>query len=752
MIENFRGDLKILTARNLLDGMNDKQAEAVACTEGPLLIMAGAGSGKTRVLTHRVAYLIEEKNVNPWNILAITFTNKAAREMRERINKLIAEGAEDIWVSTFHALCVRILRRDAEKIGYDRNFTIASTSEQRTLMKRILADNLNVDVKKFDPRAVLSAISNAKNDLKTPAELRKDATDPFSQVVSDAYELYQEQLQNNQALDFDDLIMQTIRLFKESPETLAFYQRKFHYIHVDEYQDTNEAQYQLVSMLAQTYRNLCVVGDADQSIYGWRGANMENIMNFEEDYPDATVIKLEQNYRSTKTILQAANEVIENNINRKAKTLWTQNADGEKIHYYRADNANDEAFYVVKQIQQKMRTEGKHYGDFAVLYRTNAQSRVIEETFVKANIPYKLVGAHRFYDRKEILDILAYLRLAANPNDSLSFARVANEPKRGIGATSLAKLQAFAEMNGLSLIEAAENVIMTGVSGKAATQLESFAKLIRRFNELEKTKNITELTELILDESGYKQSLQAKNTLEDQSRLENLEEFMSVTKQFDESWEPEEENSDPFVDFLADLALVSDQDSVDEDPDEVTLMTLHAAKGLEFPTVFLMGLEEGIFPLGRAVMDESELEEERRLAYVGITRAEEELYLSNAFSRMLYGRRQSNQVSRFISEISDELLQSDNETLANYQPKTKVDVPFAKKPVYRKPAGTVEKSQGTGAEKKQWNIGDKVSHKAWGTGTVVKVSGSGEDIELDIAFAGQGIKRLLAAFAPITKI
>ena len=752
MIENFRGDLKILTARNLLDGMNDKQAEAVACTEGPLLIMAGAGSGKTRVLTHRVAYLIEEKNVNPWNILAITFTNKAAREMRERINKLIAEGAEDIWVSTFHALCVRILRRYAEKIGYDRNLTIASTSEQRTLMKHILADNLNVDVKKFDPRAVLSAISNAKNDLKTPAELRKDATDPFSQVVSDAYELYQEQLQNNQALDFDDLIMQTIRLFKESPETLAFYQRKFHYIHVDEYQDTNEAQYQLVSMLAQTYRNLCVVGDADQSIYGWRGANMENIMNFEEDYPDATVIKLEQNYRSTKTILQAANEVIENNINRKAKTLWTQNADGEKIHYYRADNANDEAFYVVKQIQQKMRTEGKHYGDFAVLYRTNAQSRVIEETFVKANIPYKLVGAHRFYDRKEILDILAYLRLAANPNDSLSFARVANEPKRGIGATSLAKLQAFAEMNGLSLIEAAENVIMTGVSGKAATQLESFAKLIRRFNELEKTKNITELTELILDESGYKQSLQAKNTLEDQSRLENLEEFMSVTKQFDESWEPEEENSDPFVDFLADLALVSDQDSVDEDPDEVTLMTLHAAKGLEFPTVFLMGLEEGIFPLGRAVMDESELEEERRLAYVGITRAEEELYLSNAFSRMLYGRRQSNQVSRFISEISDELLQSDNETLANYQPKTKVDVPFAKKPVYRKPAGTVEKSQGTGAEKKQWNIGDKVSHKAWGTGTVVKVSGSGEDIELDIAFAGQGIKRLLAAFAPITKI
>ena len=344
-----------MTARNLLAGMNEKQAEAVACTEGPLLIMAGAGSGKTRVLTHRVAYLIEEKNVNPWNILAITFTNKAAREMRERINNLIQEGAEDIWVSTFHALCVRILRRDAEKIGYDRNFTIASTSEQRTLMKHILVDNLNVDVKKYDPRSVLSAISNAKNELKTPAELKKEATDPFALIVSDAYALYQEQLQNNQAFDFDDLIMQTIRLFEESPETLAFYQHKFHYIHVDEYQDTNEAQYQLVSLLAKEYRNLCVVGDADQSIYGWRGANMENILNFEEDYPDATVIKLEQNYRSTKTILQAANEVIENNVNRKVKTLWTENNAGEKIHYYRASNANDEAYYVVKQIQAKMR-------------------------------------------------------------------------------------------------------------------------------------------------------------------------------------------------------------------------------------------------------------------------------------------------------------------------------------------------------------------------------------------------------------
>lgn len=741
-----------LTTRNLLDGMNDKQAEAVACTEGPLLIMAGAGSGKTRVLTHRVAYLIEEKNINPWNILAITFTNKAAREMRERINKLINEG-EDIWVSTFHALCVRILRRDAEKIGYTRNFTIASTSEQRTLMKHILADNLNLDIKRYDPRAVLSAISNAKNELRTPAELKKEASDPFSEVVADAYELYQEQLQNNQSFDFDDLIMQTIRLFEESPETLAFYQRKFHYIHVDEYQDTNEAQYQLVSMLAKTYRNLCVVGDADQSIYGWRGANMENILNFEQDYPDATVIKLEQNYRSTKTILQAANEVIENNANRKDKTLWTQNDTGEKIHYYRASSANDEAYHVIKKIQEKMQQGSKSYGDFAVLYRTNAQSRVLEEAFMKANIPYKLVGAHRFYERKEIMDLLAYLRLAANPNDSLSFTRVVNEPKRGIGATSIAKLQNFAELHGLSLLEASEDVVLTGISGKAAKQLSAFAKMIREFNELEKTKNITELTEIILDKTGYKQSLKDKNTLEDQSRLENIAEFLTVTKQFDENWTPEEEDSDPFVDFLADLALVSDQDSVEEEPDEVTLMTLHAAKGLEFPVVFLMGLEEGIFPLGRAAQDEAELEEERRLAYVGITRAEEELYLSNAFSRMLYGRHQSNPVSRFISEISDDLLQSENETLGNSLSSTSSQkvVPFAKKH-YKKPAGTVEKNEGTGAQKLAWAIGDKVMHKAWGQGTVVKVGGTGDEVELDIAFSGQGIKRLLASFAPIQKI
>ena len=739
---------------DLLAKMNDKQAEAVQTTEGPLLVMAGAGSGKTRVLTHRVAYLIEEKGINPWNILAITFTNKAAREMRERIDKLVGEGAEEIWVSTFHALCVRILRRDGEKIGYNRGFTIASSSEQRTLMKHIMAD-LNIDPKKYNPRAILSAISNAKNDLLTPEQYQEQASGMFEDLVAKAYVEYQDRLQQDQAMDFDDLIMKTIDLFKEAPAVLEFYQRKFKYIHVDEYQDTNEAQYELVNMLAKASRNLCVVGDADQSIYGWRGANMENILNFEKDYPDATVIKLEQNYRSTKTILEAANKVIENNVNRKAKTLWTENAQGEKIHYYRGNTDSDEAYFVVKAIKEQMQQKGRQYRDFAILYRTNAQSRKIEETFVKANIPYKLVGAHKFYERKEILDVLAYLRLATNPQDSLSFERVVNSPKRGIGATSMQKLQDFADLHGISLEEAAENVALTEIKGKAVNELQKFAQLIRKLHDLEEKESVTELTEDILEMTGYRAELEKTKSLENQSRLENLDEFLTVTKQFDAQWQPEDEESDPFADFLADLALVSDQDDVD-DSNEVTLMTLHAAKGLEFPVVFLMGMEEGIFPLSRAQMDEDELEEERRLAYVGITRAQQELYITNALSRMLYGKRQINAASRFITEIGDNLLHSENEG-ANYissgnSAVRRTNAPFARKtPVYRKPAGTVDRPQGTGADKKSWKVGDKVQHKAWGEGTVVKVTGSGEDMELDIAFKDQGIKRLLAAFAPITK-
>lgn len=753
MIVYLTRGLNLSVENNLLQGLNNKQQEAVKSVAGPLLIMAGAGSGKTRVLTHRVAYIIEQNLANPWNILAITFTNKAAREMRERVDKLMGEGAEDIWVSTFHALCVRILRRNAERIGYERAFNIASTSEQRTLVKRLLAA-LNVDSKQYTPRTILETISNAKNNMVTPEEFASNAKGPYEEVVAKVYRQYQEELHRNQAMDFDDLIMKTIELFKEFPDVLEYYQNKFHYIHVDEYQDTNEAQYELVTLLAARYRNICVVGDADQSIYGWRGANMENILNFEKDYPDATVVKLEQNYRSTKNILKAANAVIDNNINRKDKTLWTDNAAGDKVHYYRAGNENDEAYYVIKQVQKLRQDQDYDYSDFAVLYRTNAQSRVIEEALLKAGIPYKLVGAHKFYDRMEIQDVLAYLRLATNPDDSLSFRRVVNVPKRGIGTTSVDKLADFATMNNITMLEAARQAGAANIRGKAQGQLLAFADLIADLHDFQMEHNITELTDEILQRSGYKEMLETEKTLENQSRLENLEEFKSVTAEFEKNWMPTDEESNMFVDFLSDLALVSDQDDVEEDAPEVTLMTLHAAKGLEFPVVFLIGMEEGIFPLGRATEDDGELEEERRLAYVGITRAEKELYLTNAQSRMLYGRRQINPASRFITEIDTDVLVSEGHKASEIaRPAGRRDYPFDR---YRKktsfqPGQRIE-NKGTGAEKKAWKIGDQVKHKAWGTGTIIKVTGQGEGMELDIAFPSQGIKRLLASFAPITRV
>ena len=753
MIVYLTRGLNLSVENNLLQGLNNKQQEAVKSVAGPLLIMAGAGSGKTRVLTHRVAYIIEQNLANPWNILAITFTNKAAREMRERVDKLMGEGAEDIWVSTFHALCVRILRHNAERIGYERAFNIASTSEQRTLVKRLLAA-LNVDSKQYTPRTILGTISNAKNNMVTPEEFASNAKGPYEEVVAKVYRQYQEELHRNQAMDFDDLIMKTIELFKEFPDVLEYYQNKFHYIHVDEYQDTNEAQYELVTLLAARYRNICVVGDADQSIYGWRGANMENILNFEKDYPDATVVKLEQNYRSTKNILKAANAVIDNNINRKDKTLWTDNAAGDKVHYYRAGNENDEAYYVIKQVQKLRQDQDYDYSDFAVLYRTNAQSRVIEEALLKAGIPYKLVGAHKFYDRMEIQDVLAYLRLATNPDDSLSFRRVVNVPKRGIGTTSVDKLADFATMNNITMLEAARQAGAANIRGKAQGQLLAFADLIADLHDFQMEHNITELTDEILQRSGYKEMLETEKTLENQSRLENLEEFKSVTAEFEKNWMPTDEESNMFVDFLSDLALVSDQDDVEEDAPEVTLMTLHAAKGLEFPVVFLIGMEEGIFPLGRATEDDGELEEERRLAYVGITRAEKELYLTNAQSRMLYGRRQINPASRFITEIDTDVLVSEGHKASEIaRPAGRRDYPFDR---YRKktsfqPGQRIE-NKGTGAEKKAWKIGDQVKHKAWGTGTIIKVTGQGEGMELDIAFPSQGIKRLLASFAPITRV
>lgn len=740
----------------LLANMNPRQKEAVMHTEGPLLLMAGAGSGKTRVLTHRIAYLIEEKNVNPWNILAITFTNKAAREMKERVNQLLGSGGEDVWVSTFHSMCVRILRRDVDQIGYSRNFTIIDTSEQNTLMKRVLKE-LNIDPKKYDPRSILGAISNAKNELLTPADYENQQGSLFEQIVGRCYALYQKELRNNQCMDFDDLIMNTIRLFKENEDALQFYQRKFHYIHVDEYQDTNHAQYTLVNLLADRFKNLCVVGDADQSIYGWRGANMQNILDFEKDYPDAAVILLEQNYRSTQTILNAANQVIKNNRNRPDKNLWTENRAGEKITYYRGDSERDEARFIVSEMQKQIADKGRKFGDFAVLYRTNAQSRVIEEMLLKANVPYTMVGGRKFYDRKEIRDILAYLSAIANPSDSLSLERIINVPKRGIGATSVEKLREFASLHEWSLLEAAMNVDLANISGKAGKELGSFGMMMDQFAQMIPYLSVTELTKEILDKTGYKQDLINQNNLESQSRLENLEEFLTVTQEFDKRFEAQNEDDadapeEKLTVFLNDLALLSDVDSYEEESSQVPLMTLHAAKGLEFPVVFLIGLEENIFPLSRALMEESELEEERRLAYVGITRAEEELFLTNAFSRTLYGRTQYNRPSRFVEEIEQDLLQSLGErtqpkgAAASFQPKV-----F--KPTYTQPRqSTVSSRQTTTAAGNQWQVGEKVNHKKWGVGTIVRTTGAAQDLELDVAFPQQGVKRLLAAFAPIEKL
>ncbi len=750
-----RGCKKLVARDNLLNGMNPKQKDAVVCTQGPLLIMAGAGSGKTRVLTHRIAYLIEEKNVNPWNILAITFTNKAAKEMKERVTRLMKEGGSDVWVSTFHSMCVRILRRDIDRIGYTKAFTISDPSEQQTLMKRILKER-NIDPKKYNPRAILGEISNAKNELDTPEDYRKRAGSFFEKIVADCYDDYQRELRRNQAVDFDDLIMLAIRLFKESPETLDYYQNKFHYIHVDEYQDTNEAQYTLVNMLAERFKNLCVVGDADQSIYGWRGANMENILNFEKDYPDATTVLLEQNYRSTKFILQAANDVIGNNSKRKVKKLWTDNHDGEKITYYRGQSEGDESRYVISKIQEEMKANHYNYGDFAVLYRTNAQSRVIEDSLLKSNIPYKMVGGHKFYDRKEIRDVLAYLRLIANPDDNMSFERVVNVPKRGIGPGTIEKLRTSSNQYDWSLLETALNVSITPISGKAANELEAFGFMMKDLRQMQEYVPVTELVEEVLKRSGYQKSLELERTLESETRLENIQEFLTVTQQF----EKENTEDKSLLTFLTDLALVSDLDNLEEEPQsEVTLMTLHAAKGLEFPIVFLIGLEEGIFPLSRSMMEEDQLEEERRLAYVGITRAEKKLYITNAYSRVLYGRTQSNSASRFINEITDEVLELGN-------PQT-MNTPFSRSP-FSSTTSSMQRNQATratsqpykapvtskmssGADKLGWNVGDKAVHKKWGLGTVVKVTGAANDLQLDIAFKEQGIKRLLAAFAPIEK-
>ncbi|WP_420828851.1 DNA helicase PcrA [Metabacillus dongyingensis] len=721
------------------------QKEAVKATDGPLLIMAGAGSGKTSVLTRRIAYLMVEKGVAPWNILAITFTNKAAREMKERIGKLLGPGADDIWISTFHSMCVRILRRDIDRIGISRNFSILDTTDQLSVIKSILKER-NIDPKKFDPRSILGSISGAKNELITPDEFEKTAGGMYEQVASDVYKDYQKKLLKNQSLDFDDLIMTTIQLFQRVPEVLEFYQRKFQFIHVDEYQDTNKAQYLLVKMLASRFQNLCVVGDSDQSIYRWRGADIANILSFEKDYPTASVILLEQNYRSTQRILEAANGVIKNNMNRKAKNLWTQNDEGQKINYYRADSESVEGQFVAGKINQLVSSEGRKLSDFAILYRTNAQSRVIEEILLKSNINYTIVGGIKFYDRKEIKDILAYLRLIANPDDDISLARVINTPKRGVGATSVDKIAQYALDNDLSLFGAIEQIEFAGVSGRVVSAMVDFRELVRNLANMQDYLSVTELAEEVIEKTGYREMLKTEKTIEAQSRLENIDEFLSVTQNFEKNSEDKS-----LVAFLTDLALVADIDKLDEDEEAskeaVVLMTLHSAKGLEFPVVFLMGVEEGVFPHSRSLMEEAEMEEERRLAYVGITRAEKELYITNAKMRTLFGRTSMNPESRFISEIPSELLENLNEvkkSAAPFAAKTRPD----RRPQVNRPIAA-----STGGDEIAWSVGNKAEHKKWGIGTVVSVKGEGEGKELDIAFPSPvGIKRLLAKFAPIQKV
>ncbi|HGI8415647.1 TPA: DNA helicase PcrA [Streptococcus agalactiae] len=753
----------------LIIGMNDKQAEAVQTTDGPLLIMAGAGSGKTRVLTHRIAYLIDEKYVNPWNILAITFTNKAAREMRERAIAL-NPATQDTLIATFHSMCVRILRREADYIGYNRNFTIVDPGEQRTLMKRIIKQ-LNLDTKKWNERSILGTISNAKNDLLDEIAYEKQAGDMYTQVIAKCYKAYQEELRRSEAMDFDDLIMMTLRLFDQNKDVLAYYQQRYQYIHVDEYQDTNHAQYQLVKLLASRFKNICVVGDADQSIYGWRGADMQNILDFEKDYPQAKVVLLEENYRSTKKILQAANNVINHNKNRRPKKLWTQNDEGEQIVYHRANNEQEEAVFVASTIDNIIREQGKNFKDFAVLYRTNAQSRTIEEALLKSNIPYTMVGGTKFYSRKEIRDVIAYLNILANTSDNISFERIVNEPKRGVGPGTLEKIRSFAYEQNMSLLDASSNVMMSPLKGKAAQAVWDLVNLILTLRSKLDSLTVTEITENLLDKTGYLEALQVQNTLESQARIENIEEFLSVTKNFDDNPEITVEGEtglDRLSRFLNDLALIADTDDSATETAEVTLMTLHAAKGLEFPVVFLIGMEEGVFPLSRAIEDADELEEERRLAYVGITRAEQILFLTNANTRTLFGKTSYNRPTRFIREIDDELIQYQGlarpvnssfgvkyskEQPTQFGQGMSLQQALQARKSNSQPQVTakLQALNTNNSHETSWEIGDVATHKKWGDGTVLEVSGSGKTQELKINFPGIGLKKLLASVAPISK-
>ena len=745
---------------DLMQGLNEPQQRAVACLQGPLLIVAGAGSGKTRVLTFRIANLLEH-GVPPYRILAITFTNKAAREMRERVDALIGDAAQDVWLSTFHSFCARFLRMELEHYGrYAKNFVIYDAADSKGLIRECLKE-LNIDEKHTAPGAVQAHISDAKNRLLDVAAFTAQATDFFAEQVAKIYALYQSKLQENNALDFDDLLMLTVELLTKNEELRTKYQKKFQYILVDEYQDTNGAQYAITKLLAAEHRNICVVGDADQSIYGWRGADMRNIMNFEKDYPEATVILLEQNYRSTKNILAAANAVIENNLTRKKKELWTDNPTGDRITIYEGATEKNEASYIVREVERLHTMFHVKYGDIAVLYRTNAQSRNIEEAFYATGVPYAMVGSVRFYDRREIKDIIAYLRVIYNPRDTLSLLRIINVPRRGLGPTSIARMMETAEEYRISLFEVITDAqllsMIPKLSAKVKLALEEFAAMVFTFMGQLGTRPIHEIVEDVIETSGYAAALEEEKKEDNRDRLENLREFISVAKNFDDG---AAEGENGLADFLAQIALISDVDQTEQSDGTVTLMTFHAAKGLEFPAVFMAGMEEGLFPHSRTLLDDTEIEEERRTCYVGITRAERRLYLTYARQRTIYGRTEMSRPSRFLAEIPEELVEHKE---ADFFGGTDLRAPsniwserstrterkrYMPLPQHTAADGSVIRPDASAA----FQAGDAVRHSKWGDGRIVAISGSGEDAELSIAFPGEGIKKFVQKYAPILKL
>ena len=747
---------------SVYDTLNDKQKEAVFHTEGPLLVLAGAGSGKTRVLTHRIAYLMEEKKVKPWNILAITFTNKAAGEMRERVDKLVGDAAGKVWVSTFHSACVRILRRDIGWIGFDTNFAIYDTEDQKSLMKSV-CKQLQVDTKLYKERALMSAISAAKDELVSPQEFALRAQGNFRQeTVARVYAEYQRQLKSSNALDFDDLIMKTVELFQANSDILNEYQERFRYIMVDEYQDTNTVQFELIHLLASKYRNLCVVGDDDQSIYKFRGANIKNILDFEHVFDDTKVIKLEQNYRSTGNILNAANAVIRNNHGRKEKTLWTENEDGNMIQFRQFDSAYEEAEYVVGDIRRHVNKELCSYKDNAVLYRTNAQSRMFEERFVRDSIPYKVIGGVNFYARREIKDLLAYLKTIDNGRDDLAVRRIVNVPKRGIGLTSINRVQEYASSRECSFYDALRAVDLIPNIGRGQAKLESFVAMIEHFKNDVQDMSVSELMEEVIKETGYIDALIHECESEEAtSRIENIDELRNKIAAYEENCETQNEAS-TLSGFLEDVALVADIDSLDESTDYVVLMTLHSAKGLEFPHVYLAGMEDGLFPSYMTITadDPAELEEERRLCYVGITRAEKDLTLTCARKRMVHGETQYKKMSRFLKEIPLELLETGPSTKKEKKEESepvRVKTSFMQaKEAFKTKAFTAPKPvQQFGTPKGgklPYGVGDRVKHIKFGEGTVTAITEGGRDYEVTVDFDGPGTKKMFAAFARLQKV